>query len=237
LLNIGNCFNTVFEVSLYLTYRFNMQLQEFIQYIPKILNIQLPALNAHLKMAPVGRPASMTAEYYLDKNPRKSAVMMLFYPKGGIAHLVLIKRNTYPGVHSSQIAFPGGKAEPEDKDLGDTALRETFEEIGIAPHQIKLVMPFSEIYIPPSNFLVMPFLGVAESELHFTPNKDEVDAIIELPLDVFLDDSIIVTTEMQTTYAEKSLVPAFKVEEHIVWGATAMILSELKETIKIALQY
>jgi 8-oxo-dGTP pyrophosphatase MutT (NUDIX family) len=213
-----------------------MEFSEFIKYIPKILNQQLPALQAHLKMAPVGRPASMAPEYYSELNPRKSAVMMLFYPKQGKAHLVLIKRNAYPGVHSSQISFPGGKAEPEDKDLAETAIRETYEEIGVLPEDIDVVMPFSEIYIPPSNFLVFPYLGVSETELTFNPNADEVDAIIELPLAVFLDDSIITSSLMQTSYSQSIMVPAFKFEEHIVWGATAMIMSELKETIKIALE-
>jgi hypothetical protein len=96
-------------------------------------------------------------------------------------------------------------------------------------------MPFSEIYIPPSNFLVAPFLGVTFDEPEFIPNPDEVDALIHLPLDVFLDDSIVINTEIQTSYSQRVTVPAFKVDEHIVWGATAMILSELKETIKRAL--
>ena len=212
-----------------------MLFTEFIKYIPKILNQQLPALTAHAKMAPASRLPTLDPEYYKDNNPRQSAVMMLFYPKNNQAHLVLIKRNAYPGVHSSQISFPGGKAEPEDSGLADTALRETFEEVGVQPETIDIVMPFTQIYIPPSNFLVAPFLGVAMQELVFKPNTDEVVSIIELPMDVFLDDSIVVEVEMQTSYASKSMVPAFKVEEHIVWGATAMILSELKETIKSVL--
>ena len=216
--------------------RYLMEFSEFIKYIPKILNQQLPASQAHLKMAPEGRPASMAPEYYNKLHPRQSAILMLFYPKHGKAHLVLIKRNTYPGVHSSQISFPGGKAEPEDTDLAQTAIRETYEEIGVLPEEIDVVMPFSEIYIPPSNFLVFPYLGVSESELSFKPNKDEVDAIIELPLEVFLDDSIIISAPMQTSYAQSMMVPAFKFEDHIVWGATAMIMSELKETIKTALK-
>lgn len=212
-----------------------MLFTEFIKYIPKILNQQLPALTAHAKMAPASRLPTLEPEYYKDNNPRQSAVMMLFYPKNDQAHLVLIKRNAYPGVHSSQISFPGGKAEPEDAGLADTALRETFEEVGVQPEAIDVVMPFTQIYIPPSNFLVAPFLGVAMQEPVFKPNPDEVVSLIELPLDVFLDDSIVVEAEMQTSYASKSRVPAFKVEEHIVWGATAMILSELKETIKSVL--
>lgn len=212
-----------------------MLFTEFIKYIPKILNQQLPAVTAHAKMAPASRLPTLDPEYYKGNNPRQSAVMMLFYPKNNEAHLVLIKRNAYPGVHSSQISFPGGKAEPEDAGLADTALRETFEEVGVKPDAIDVVMPFTQIYIPPSNFLVAPFLGIAMEEPVFKPNPGEVVSVIELSLRDFLDDSIVVEAEMQTSYAGKSMVPAFKVGEHIVWGATAMILSELKETIKSVL--
>lgn len=213
-----------------------MEFSEFINYIPKIRIQQLPAVQAHLKMAPAGRQETMGPEYYKKLNPKKSAVMMLFYPKDGEAHLVLTKRNAYPGVHSSQISFPGGKAEPEDTDLKQTALRETLEEIGVKPGEIEVIMPFSEIYIPPSNFLVQPFLGIAENEPEFKPDPKEVTAIIQLPLDRFLDDSILTSSEMQTSYAQSIKVPAFVFEGHVVWGATAMILSELKETIKMALK-
>ncbi len=213
-----------------------MLFTEFTKYIPKILNQQLPALEAHMKMSPLERVPSLDKDFYKDKNPRVSAVMMLFYPIGGITNLALIKRNAYPGIHSSQISFPGGKAEPEDKSIEETALRETYEEIGVLPGAMEIVMPFSEIYIPPSNFLVYPFLGVAAEEPAFTPNPDEVVELIHLPLDTLLDDSIIVNADMQTSYSQSIAVPAFRVQAHIVWGATAMILSELKETIKSALK-
>lgn len=212
-----------------------MLFTEFIKYIPKIVNQQLPALTAHAKMAPLERLPTLDPEYYKANNPRRSAVMMLFYPKNEQAHLILIKRNAYPGIHSSQISFPGGKAEPEDGSLAETAVRETFEEVGVAPDDIDVVMPFTEIYIPPSNFLVAPFLGLSLNEPVFKPNPDEVVELIQLSLDVFLDDSIVIETDMQTSYSQMIKVPAFKVDEHIVWGATAMILSELKETIKSVL--
>jgi len=213
-----------------------MLFTDFINYIPKILTQQLPAVTAHIKMAPMERVATLGPDYYSKNNPRQSAVMMLFYPKEGMATLALIKRNTYPGIHSAQISFPGGKAETFDKDLKDTALRETWEETGVLQSDINVVMPYTEIYIPPSNFLVAPFLGIALNEPVFNANPDEVQELIELSLDVLLDEATVITTTLQTSYAGNITVPAFKVGEHIVWGATAMILSELKETIKMALK-
>ena len=213
-----------------------MLFTEFLNYIPKILTQPLPGVSAHIKMAPIERIATLSPEYYSKNNPRQSAVMMLFYPKLGHATIVLIKRNTYPGIHSAQISFPGGKTEEYDKDLKDTALRETWEEIGVLQNDIDVVMPFTQIYIPPSNFLVAPFLGLTLNSPVFKPNPDEVQELIELPLDVFLDDSTVIDTQMQMANSQSMSVPAFKVGEHFVWGATAMILSELKETIKIALK-
>jgi len=212
-----------------------MEFDQFLGYLPKILNHPLPAIAAHAKMAPAGRAESLLPEFYANKNARNSAVMMLCYPKDNLTHLVLIRRNTYPGIHSAQISFPGGKVEAADKDLAHTALRETFEEIGIAQDKVNIVKAFSSLYIPPSNFLVFPFLGIATQPVRFLPNPAEVEQVIELPLHVLLDDSTITAVEIATSYAQKISVPAFIVQGHIVWGATAMILSELKETIKSVL--
>jgi hypothetical protein len=154
--------------------------------------------------------------------------MMLFYPKAKKTHLVLIVRNSYEGVHSSQIAFPGGKYEKEDVELEQTALRETFEEIGVSSEKIQVLKAFSHLYIPPSNFMVYPFLGICTEEITFFPDSTEVAGIIELPLTTFLSDSIVVDAKINTSYARSIEVPVFKIDEHLVWGATAMMLSELK---------
>lgn len=209
-----------------------MDFLEFIKYVPKIEKEKLLAADAHLKMAPLERILSLEETDYSDKNPRKAAVMMLFYPKNTQTHLVLIVRNSYPGVHSSQIAFPGGKVEIEDFSLKHTALRETHEEIGIHPEKIQVIKAFTEIYIPPSNFLVAPFMGISHSELTFTQQLDEVAGIIELPIAEFLNEENIVMKRMNTSYATDIEVPAFKIKEHYVWGATAMMMSELKEVLK-----
>jgi 8-oxo-dGTP pyrophosphatase MutT (NUDIX family) len=209
-----------------------MDFQEFLRYVPKLIEAKLPAIDAHIKMAPLERLESLKNINIDNKNPRIAAVLMLFYPKNHRTHLVLIVRNSYKGIHSAQIAFPGGKYEFEDENYAKTALRETHEEVGIHPDKIQILKSFTELYIPPSNFMVHPFLGISNEELVFIPEPAEVANIIELPLSVFLDDALVTETNLSTSYADNISVPAFKIEEHIVWGATAMMLSELKEVLK-----
>lgn len=212
-----------------------MRFDEFLKYAPKVLNVELPAMNAHRKMVPPNREELLKNIDFTKLKPKKAAVMMLFYPKEMQTHLALILRTSYNGVHSSQIAFPGGKVEVDDSDLQQTALRETHEEIGVHPDTIKVVRAFTEVYIPPSNYMVHPFFGYSHDELTFELQEDEVAGIVELPLKDFLDDNIIVTNIMKTSYAGNIEVPGFQIEEHFIWGATAMMLSELKETLKLVL--
>ncbi len=209
-----------------------MEFQDFLTSIPQIEKDILPAEAAHLKMMSPERMEIMKSLDLKTKNPKRAAVMMLLYPKADQTHLVLIVRNSYPGVHSSQIAFPGGKVELSDPSLSHTALRETQEEIGIAPEKIKVIKAYTEVYIPPSNFMVYPFLGYSQEELFFQPDPTEVAGIIELPLFHLLDDASLVNQKMDTSYSLAIDVPSFKIQEHYVWGATAMMLSELKETLK-----
>lgn len=209
-----------------------MNFQDFLKYVPKLVGVNLPATEAHFKMVPPDRIESLKNFSFETINPKKAAVMMLFYPKKGRTHLVLIVRNSYEGFHSAQIALPGGKYEAKDQSYVNTALRETHEELGVHPDTIEIIMPFTKLYIQVSNFMVYPFLGICKTEVVFVPDGNEVVSIIELPLNDFLNDDLIVTTSMSTSYAEKIEVPAFKIDEHIVWGATAMMLSELKEVLK-----
>jgi len=200
-----------------------------------ISEVELPSITSHIKMAPLERVNSLQEPIYISLTAKKAAVMMLFYPKERETHLVLIKRNSYPGVHSSQIAFPGGKVDPEDVDYRQTALRETFEEIGISEDKISVVKDFTPLYIPPSDFLVYPFMGVCSTEIEFVLQQEEVAGIIEVPLKTLLDESIISNKILDTSYAKSLKVPVFEIEGHIVWGATAMMLSELKDVLKVVL--
>ncbi len=139
-----------------------MNFQDFLKYVPNIIPIELPAVASHLKMAPKERIEGLKNLDIEALNARMAGVMMLFYPKQEKTHLVLIVRNTYEGVHSAQIAFPGGKFEKSDFNFENTALRETHEEVGIEREKIEIIKKFSPMYIPPSNFLVHPFLGIAK---------------------------------------------------------------------------
>jgi 8-oxo-dGTP pyrophosphatase MutT (NUDIX family) len=212
-----------------------MHFDAFLKYTPKILNVDLPATNAHAKMVPPNREDLLKNTDFTKITPKKAAVMMLFYPKNSQTHLALILRTSYNGVHSSQIAFPGGKVEENDIDLQHTAIRETHEEIGIHPSIITVIRPFTEVYIPPSNFMVYPFLGYSSRELKFILQEDEVAGIVEFPFAEFMDDKNLVTTTMKTSYAGNIDVPGFQVNNHFIWGATAMMMSELKETLKLVM--
>lgn len=209
-----------------------MDFQDFLRCIPKLEREILMGEAAHVLMTPPERADIMKTLDIMKVNPRKAAVMMLFYPRNEKTNIILILRNAYKGVHSSQIAFPGGKVEDFDASLMHTALRETHEEIGVSPEKITVIRPFSEVYIPPSNFMVSPFLGYSNETLIFKLDPNEVAGVIEFPIEDFLDDSIVVNQKMDTSYSQSIDVPSFKIKEHYVWGATAMMLSELKETLK-----
>ena len=212
-----------------------MNFKDFFESLAAIREVELPSIASHIKMAPLERVKSLQEHIYSSLTAKKAAVMMLFYPKEENTHLVLIKRNSYPGVHSSQIAFPGGKVEEADVNFQETAIRETFEEIGVSPDKINVIRNFTPLYIPPSDFLVYPFMGVCTNEIEFVLQHEEVAGILELPLKTFLDDSIISTKILDTSYAKSLEVPVFIIDEHVVWGATAMMLSELKDVLKVVL--
>jgi 8-oxo-dGTP pyrophosphatase MutT (NUDIX family) len=209
-----------------------MNFIDFINSIPRIQSEPLLAEVAHQIMVPPERIELLKKVNIQENNPKKAAVLILLYPKNNITHLVLIKRNSYLGVHSSQIAFPGGKVEENDPSAAFTALRETQEEIGVEMNKVTIVKAFTEVYIPPSNFMVFPFLGFVNEELRFNPEPREVASVIELSIENFLDESLVVSKTMSTSYSKSIAVPAFKIQQYYVWGATAMILSELKEVLK-----
>ncbi len=203
---------------------------EFVSNLKVAAAQELPGWAAQANMAPPQRLKPETwAEYY--KNARLGAVLILFYPHNDAVHTVLIQRPTYEGVHSAQIAFPGGKKEDEDKDLIQTALREAWEEVGVRPEQVEVIRPLSELYIPPSNFLVTPVIGISYERPEFVPQLTEVEAILETDLKLLADPSIAAMRRIKVRDMELDS-PSFDLGGPIIWGATAMMISELNEVLK-----
>lgn len=192
----------------------------------------MPGEASHYKMEPEVRKQLREKGNVAKEKAKKAAVMALFYPKSGETHFLLMLRKEYKGVHSKQIGFPGGKVEKGDGNLLETAKRETFEEVGIPPDSIEMVRPLSEVYIPPSNFLVQPFLGLYPKVRPFVIDPFEVEALVEVKLIDFLNDANLMEQRLSTSYAHDILVPAFELNGYVVWGATAMMLSEIKDLLE-----
>lgn len=206
-----------------------MQFDEFLKQVPKLSNLELLGQEAQFLMAPDERIRALSEMDIEAKKPRWAGVMAVFYPNTkGETTLVLILRKTYKGVHSNQVGFPGGKAEAFDESIKHTALRETEEEVGLPQNEINVVKKLTKLYIPPSNFWVQPFIGYVEQTPVFTKEDAEVEAILEVPLEEFLADKSVIKQRIDTSYGTMLDVPAFYLSEHVVWGATAMMLSEVK---------
>lgn len=188
--------------------------------------------NFQNKMTPNER---LEFDMSLINNPRKAAVLALCYPRNNKTFILLTLRADYKGTHAAQISFPGGKIDKTDVNLKQTALRETQEEVGINLTDIELIAPLSKVYIPPSNFWVSPFLGISKQSPLFKKNY-EVAQLIEVDLDDLLNNEFISIVKTKTSYAGNIDVPCFILNKHVVWGATAMILSELKEIFNLSLK-
>jgi 8-oxo-dGTP pyrophosphatase MutT (NUDIX family) len=203
--------------------------EDFLNQLSKLKKLPLPGKESQLKMAAIERLDEVQRVALKNRIPKEASVMMLIYPKNDIPHFVLIERTQSTGKHSGQIAFPGGRKEKTDTDNSVTALRETEEEIGVLMEQQQLIMPLTSIYIPPSNYMVYPYLAFAKAELQFTPQPSEVKSIVEIALSELLDHSNEKRTTLSTSYMKKVSVPCFYFGETMVWGATAMMLQEIKD--------
>lgn len=191
------------------------------------LNKPLEGMNAHMEMAHFSRVFPDKAEVV---NYKSSAVIVLLYPnQNKETCILLIERSTYEGHHSGQIALPGGKREPADVDLQATALREFFEETGSSDTP-NVIGKLSEVYIPVSKFIVQPYVAFLNKRPDFFINNLEVYKLIEWELHDLLEQQTTDTTTI--TVGNKNIVtPYYMVEDKILWGATAMIINELKHVI------
>lgn len=207
-----------------------MDFSEFQSKINHYKTAQLGGMEAQFKLVPKLR-LQYSEEKIKNSNPKKAAVLALFYPnKNGKTCFLLTERASYNGTHSGQISFPGGKIEKNDINLQETALRETHEEVGVLPSSIAIIREITDVYIPPSNFLATPFMGFTNTKPTFIENNEVANSITVLVSDLLNNDNIT-SKIMSTSYMKEISVPCFKLNNYIVWGATAMILSEIKELL------
>ncbi len=202
----------------------------FIDEIKKKMAGPLPGVSSQLKMANIPRLIK-NGKFIVPYDARKSAVLILFYPYDDHIGLVLIKRTEYPGVHSGQISFPGGSWEAGDKDMVATALREAEEEIGVDRDKIIPIGNLTDLFIPPSNFLVTPVVGYINEHPDFRPDPDEVDRVLEISLDNLLNGENRQEKDITIFPDIKLKVACYYINGHVIWGATAMMLSELIDLI------
>ena len=187
-------------------------------------------LDAQMRMSPPGRRELRPSPL---EQPRQSAVLILIYPQIGAGlHLILTRRTDSLRGHSGQISFPGGRVDPEDQSPEDTAFRETCEELGICERtRIRVVGRLTKMWIPPSNFDVHPIVAITNSEPVLSPNPAEVAEVLHLSLQDLLDDRIKQQTSMML-WGQAIDVPYYDVAGHVVWGATAGMLSEFEHRLK-----
>lgn len=192
----------------------------------------------HVDVPELNRPLSRPEE--LPGTGRIAAVMVLVCSGSihcesterafGGSTLVFTKRNADLSKHASQISFPGG-GQDAGETLQQTALRETHEEIGIVASRIEVLGQLNPVYIPPSDFVVTPFVGWHPGKPSFVRCEHEVEQIIEVPLVHLLEPTTLVFGDIVGSNGESLKAPYYQIAQHKVWGATAIMLGELIERI------
>ena len=203
---------------------------DLINHIQQKLQLPLPGREAQLNMAPSLRRHFLEA----SDDATVACVMLLLYPKEEKWNFVLIQRVTHEkDRHSGQISFPGGRLDKSDVSLEACALRETEEEVGVPQKDIRLLGKLSELYIPVSNYLVHPYVGFLENEPQFIPQLSEVKEILEIPVAELIN---IENRKKKDMRGGRNIVlknvPYFDFYGNVVWGATAMMLSEFEHLLK-----
>lgn len=193
-------------------------------YLEHRLKKELPGKEAHLEVAPYRRVEFTENDI---QQAKKSSVLILFYHKNNTIYTALMQRTRYKGSHSGQVSFPGGKAEPYDNSILHTALREANEELGINSNEVSIIGQLTEVYIPVSNFHVVPFIGITSKTPQFVLEKKEVEEVIELNIPYFVQQQLT-TNKVKMANNTIVKVPSFEYEQKIIWGATALMLNELK---------
>ncbi|GAA4819641.1 CoA pyrophosphatase [Algivirga pacifica] len=205
-------------------------MKEIYQYIENLQHYlthsHLPGIEAQQQMASTHH--SRKYQPAVPEDAREAAVLILLHPtEGQSLKFPLIQRPVYNGVHSGQMALPGGKKDEEDVSLIHTALRECQEEIGITMTENNVLGTLSELYIPPSNMLVTPVIAFTDtSRLSYDTDQREVAEVVESKVDTLLQEENQKVVDIQISGNISFAAPAYHIKGKTVWGATAMILSE-----------
>ena len=211
----------------------NDMFEEFIKKLSEEIKRELPGFSAQKQMAPLGRKPPLE---YLKKGavPKKSAVLILLYPESGTIKTVLILRpENEGGNHAGQISFPGGGIHESDKDLAETALREAEEEIGVNRSTIRLIGELTSLYIPVSNYVVHPFVGVTTDIPEFKIEPMEVQGLLLIGMNDLMSDNNQKQVEKYIKLKDATMqVPCYEINGKVIWGATAMIIAEFAEIMK-----
>lgn len=198
-------------------------------YLKEALAGDLPGQDSHRKMLPPGRRLKIVDQEI--PVVKQSSVLLLLFPEGDQLYICLTKRPSTMKHHPGQISFPGGRLEKDDISAEFAALREAREEVGIDPASVEILGKLSDLYVEVSQFSIQPFLAWADVKPEFKVNYDEVEALILLPLNLVMEDNIIAETEMETVTGRLP-IKYYAFNNEMIWGATAMILSELVEILK-----
>jgi 8-oxo-dGTP pyrophosphatase MutT (NUDIX family) len=199
----------------------------FIQRLQVALQQPLPGVAAQERMA--GRVVPPPEAIPPDARP--SAVLGLLFPHEDALNLLFIRRTDDGRAHGGQISFPGGRQDPSDADLRATALREAQEEVGIRSSEVRILGGLTPLYIPVSNFQVYPYIGFAEQKPVYNISTGEVAYVLEAPLGQLFAPERKIITEVRPSSRPGLVmrVPAYALnDQHFIWGATAMILSEFE---------
>jgi len=199
------------------------------KYLKDVLKGELPGFRAHSKMLPPGRRLISTADEFLQV--KQSGVLILLFPYEGQLYTCLTRRPVTMKHHPGQISFPGGKVEDGDLSAEMTALREANEEVGIDPASVEVLGQLSDLYVEVSRFLIQPYLAWANEKPDFVTNSDEVEEIILFPVGELASHEVVCETDVETVSGVLR-VSCYPFDGKLIWGATAMILSELVELLK-----
>ncbi len=175
--------------------------------------------------------ANRPKEVLPRKNFVVAAVLVPIYRDNGISHVLLTKRSSQVEHHKGEISFPGGKLDDTDPDLLACALRETAEEVGVAPHDVDILGELDDFYTVATNFLVVPFVGTIPFPYDFRPSSREIDEVLGVPLEVFFDPKR--RSEETMVFGDQPVeIISYRWHGYNIWGATARILKHFTELIE-----